>query len=139
MKWMYRPSVTEMDRGGVYEMDRPTKCQKMEMRIKWIDFNKICWTGTRMFYCIISISVTFPFFALFLSIHFIDTSSIHFWDTWSVHLFHRHFLQQGYSRKSRMRSRISNISVGIRNCMRKNRFDHLELLTGKILARQEST
>ena len=28
MKWMDRPSVTEMDRGGVYEMDRQTKCQK---------------------------------------------------------------------------------------------------------------
>ena len=28
MKWMDRPSVTEVDRGVVYEMDRPTKCQK---------------------------------------------------------------------------------------------------------------
>ena len=27
MKWMDRPSVTEIDRGGVYEMDRQTKCQ----------------------------------------------------------------------------------------------------------------
>ena len=29
MKWMDRLSVTEMDRGGVYEMDRQTKCQKI--------------------------------------------------------------------------------------------------------------
>ena len=28
MKWMDGPSVTEMDRGGVYEMDRQKKCQK---------------------------------------------------------------------------------------------------------------
>ena len=28
MKCMDRPSVTEMDRGDVYEMDRQTNCQK---------------------------------------------------------------------------------------------------------------
>ena len=28
MKWMDRPGVTEMDTGGVYEMDRPTKWKK---------------------------------------------------------------------------------------------------------------
>ena len=28
MKWMDRPNLTEMDRGGVFEMDRPTKRQK---------------------------------------------------------------------------------------------------------------
>ena len=28
MKWMDRPSATEMDRGSAYEMDRPTKCHK---------------------------------------------------------------------------------------------------------------
>ena len=28
MKWMDRPSVTDMDKGGVYEMDRQTKFQK---------------------------------------------------------------------------------------------------------------
>ena len=27
MKWMDKPSVTEMDRGGAYEMERQTKCQ----------------------------------------------------------------------------------------------------------------
>ena len=39
MKWMDRQSFTEMDRGGVYEMDRKKKCQKMEMPLKQI--NKI--------------------------------------------------------------------------------------------------
>ena len=28
MKWMDRQSVTEMERVGVYEMDKPKKCQK---------------------------------------------------------------------------------------------------------------
>ena len=28
MKWMHRPSVTEMKRGGFYEMNRRTKCKK---------------------------------------------------------------------------------------------------------------
>ena len=28
MKWMDGPSVTEMARGDVYEMNRKTKCQK---------------------------------------------------------------------------------------------------------------
>ena len=28
MKWIDRPSVTEMNRGGVYEFERQTKCQK---------------------------------------------------------------------------------------------------------------
>ena len=27
MKWIDRPIVTEMDNGGVFEMDRGTKCQ----------------------------------------------------------------------------------------------------------------
>ena len=40
MKWMDRPSVTEMERGGVHEMDRQKKCQKMEMSLKWIKFMK---------------------------------------------------------------------------------------------------
>ena len=31
MKWTDSPSVTEKYRGGVYEMDRPTKCRKIEM------------------------------------------------------------------------------------------------------------
>ena len=41
-------SGTEMDREGVYEMDRRTKCQKLEMPLKWI--KKI--TGTLMCYYI---------------------------------------------------------------------------------------
>ena len=48
MNWMDRPSVTEMVRGGVYEMDRRKYCQKIEIPLKWITFNKIFWTGTRM-------------------------------------------------------------------------------------------
>ena len=28
MKWMDRPSVTEMERGGVYEIDRPKSAKK---------------------------------------------------------------------------------------------------------------
>ena len=39
MKWLDRPSATEMDKGRAYEMDRQTKCQKMEMPLKWIKFN----------------------------------------------------------------------------------------------------
>ena len=39
MKWINRPSVAEMNRGSVYEMDRQTKCQKkMEMPPKFIIF-----------------------------------------------------------------------------------------------------
>ena len=34
MKWMDGPSVTEMERGGVYEMDRPKRAKKMEMPLK---------------------------------------------------------------------------------------------------------
>ena len=39
-------------------------------------------------YKIYSILVAFFFFAIGLSIHFLDTSCIHFCDTWSVHPFH---------------------------------------------------
>ena len=39
MKWMDRPSDTEMERGGVYEMDRQKKCQKIEMPLTWIKCN----------------------------------------------------------------------------------------------------
>ena len=34
MKWMDRPSVTEMERGGVYEMDRRKSTKNMEMPLK---------------------------------------------------------------------------------------------------------
>ena len=72
-----------MDRGGVYKMDRQTKCKQIEMPLKWKKLNKIFLTGTRMCCYILSISVAFQFFA---------TSSFQFCDTWSVHLFYRHFL-----------------------------------------------
>ena len=72
---MDRTSVTEMDKGGVYEMDRQTKCQKMEMPLKWITFNKIFLTDNRMCYYILSVSVAFLFLGKF-----------------SVHPFYRHLL-----------------------------------------------
>ena len=50
MKWMDRPSATEMDRGRAYKMDRQTKSHKIEMPLNWIIFNKIFETGTRMCY-----------------------------------------------------------------------------------------
>ena len=34
MKWMDRPSVTEMESGGVYEMETRKKCQQIEMPLK---------------------------------------------------------------------------------------------------------
>ena len=39
MKLMDRPSVTEMDRGGVHEMDRKTKFPNKKIELKWIKFN----------------------------------------------------------------------------------------------------
>ena len=38
MKWMDRPSATEMDRGSAYEMDTQTKCHK---NAKAIEMDKI--------------------------------------------------------------------------------------------------
>ena len=84
MNRMDRPSVTAMDRRGVYEMDELTKCQKKIIR----------FVG-QVLECVIKLHQFqwhFLYFALFLFIQFIDTSSIHFCDTWYVHLFHRHFL-----------------------------------------------
>ena len=39
MKLMEIPSVTEIERGDVYEMDGQKKCQKTEMPLKWIKCN----------------------------------------------------------------------------------------------------
>ena len=50
MKLMDGQSVTEMDRRGVYEIDRQTKCQKIEMPLKLITFYKKFFTGSRMCY-----------------------------------------------------------------------------------------
>ena len=36
IKWMDIQSVKEIDRGGVYEMDRKKKCQKLEISLKGI-------------------------------------------------------------------------------------------------------
>ena len=41
MKWMKRQSFTEMKIGGVYEMGRQKKCQKMEIPLKWIKCKKL--------------------------------------------------------------------------------------------------
>ena len=41
MKWIDGPSVTVMDRGGVYEMDRQTNYQKIKMLLQLIKFYKI--------------------------------------------------------------------------------------------------
>ena len=50
MKWKDRPSVTEMDRGDVYELERQTKCKKngnsTEMDKVFLDFK----TGAIMCY-----------------------------------------------------------------------------------------
>ena len=50
MKWVDRPRVTEMDRGGYYEMERRTKCHKIEMPLKWKTFSKIFGTATIVCY-----------------------------------------------------------------------------------------
>ena len=38
MKWMDIPSVTEMNRVGVYEMDGRQSVKKKEMPLKWLNF-----------------------------------------------------------------------------------------------------
>ena len=60
MKWMDGPSVTEINRGSVYEINRQTKFHKMEMLLKRIKFNTILLTGT-----IVWILVAFPCFGTF--------------------------------------------------------------------------
>ena len=70
MKQMDRPSVTEMYRGGVYEMDIQPNCQKKSDKIV-----KVFFSGTIMCYNISSISVAFTCF-------------LHF----SVYPFQRHVL-----------------------------------------------
>ena len=52
MKWMDTASVTEMDRGGVYEMDRRKKCRKNGNATERENFYKIVWTGSNMCYFI---------------------------------------------------------------------------------------
>ena len=69
---MDRPSVTEMDRGSVYKMDRHTNCQKKNGNATEIDKNvsdcflRLFFAGTIMCYFISSISVAFPCFLHFL-------------------------------------------------------------------------
>ena len=87
MKWMDRPSVTEMERGGVYEMDRrkkllkhgnATKMKKYNNTFEYLSLNLIKFDPFQWH---------FHFLALCLSIHFVDTSSIHFIDTSSIAYF----------------------------------------------------
>ena len=70
MKLIDIQSVTEVERGGVYEMNRQKKCQNMEMPLKWINLptQKI-------------IIKLYPF-----QLHF------HFFFTLSAYPFHRHLL-----------------------------------------------
>ena len=44
IKWMDRPSVTEMEKGGVYKLDRQKKCQKMFMPLKCILYISVALT-----------------------------------------------------------------------------------------------
>ena len=80
-------SVTEMERGGGYEMNTQKKCQNMEMPLKWINL-----PTQKIILKLYPFQLHFHFFPLCLPIHFIDTSSIHFCDNWSSHPFHRYFL-----------------------------------------------
>ena len=82
-KWIEKVSMKWIDRQNA---------KKMEMPLKWINFYNICFTGTRMCYYILSISVAFPYFCTFPSIHFRGMSSFNFCGTWSIHPFQRHFL-----------------------------------------------
>ena len=87
-----RPSVTETDRGGLYEMNRQTNRQKREMPLKLIKVYKIF---LQVLECIITFDLFqwhFHVFCIFPSIHFRGTSSFRFCGTWSVHPFQRHFL-----------------------------------------------
>ena len=90
-----RPSVTETDRGGVYERDRQTNRQKKkEMPLKFIKFYKIF---LQVLECVITFDLfqwNFHVFCTFPSIRFRGTSSFCFGGTWSVHPFHRHFLYE---------------------------------------------
>ena len=63
--------VTEMDRGGVYKMDRHTKCQKKRMPLKWTTFYRIF---LQVLECVITFGlfqwhfhVYFALFRLFIS------------------------------------------------------------------------
>ena len=62
MKWMDRPSVTEMESGGVLEMDGQKKVPKMEMLLKWIICNNTFKYLSQKSYYRLSISLAFPFF-----------------------------------------------------------------------------
>ena len=92
MKWIYRPSATEMNRGSAYEMDRQTKCHKNGNATLMDKIIQHVLPVPKILLNFIHFSGIFIFVALCLSIHFRGTTSFHFCGTWSVHPFHRHFL-----------------------------------------------
>ena len=92
MKLNDKPSVTQMDRGGVYKMDRQKTAKNRnvtEIVQDLIIHSSNCPKKYRKLY---PLQWHFHFLALFLSLHFIGISFIHFCDTWYVYPFHRHFL-----------------------------------------------
>ena len=54
MKWMERPSVTEMDRGGVNDMDR----KKSEDKVKFISVFVIRSVFFQILHCVVSFTPT---------------------------------------------------------------------------------
>ena len=48
VKWMDRPSDTEMERGHASETDRMEQCYKNQMPVKWKKIYYIFRAGTRM-------------------------------------------------------------------------------------------
>ena len=68
MKWMNRPSVIEMDRAGVHEMDGQKQCKKMEMPLKWIKFNNAFYNLFKKSYEMLFITVAFQFFVHFVGL-----------------------------------------------------------------------
>ena len=89
-----RPSVTETDRGVVYEMDRQTKCKKRKMPLKLIKFYKIFfYRNYNVLLHLIYFSGLSMYFALFcLSVSEAHPLSVSVALGGSVHPFLRHFL-----------------------------------------------
>ena len=77
MKWIDRPSVTEMDRGGIYEMERKTKFQQKGNANEMVKLFQ--WIFGPVLECIIRF--------LMISVGFMGV-----FGTLSVYSFHRHFL-----------------------------------------------
>ena len=90
MKWMDRPRVTKMNRGGVYEIDRQTK-RHQKLNATDIVQNFITHSSTcpqNKLKNSIHFGGIYIFLTLCLSFNFINTSSVHFCETLSVYPFH---------------------------------------------------